>query len=62
MSSIFKAEKLNLKRAVSILILITIIGSFIGFIYEEIFYRIDLGYFVKRGSSLYLYMVLDHYY
>lgn len=51
MSSIFKAEKLNLKRTVSILILITIIGSFIGFIYEEIFYRIDLGYFVKRGSS-----------
>ena len=22
-----------------------------GFIYEEIFYRIDLGYFVKRGST-----------
>lgn len=25
--------------------------DFFGFIYETIFYRIDLGYFVKRGST-----------
>jgi len=35
----------------NILILITIIGGIIGFIYETIFYRIDLGYFIKRGST-----------
>ncbi len=27
------------------------IGGIIGFIYEEIFYRIDLGKWVKRGST-----------
>ena len=28
----------------------TVSGIF-GFLYEELFYRIDLGYFVKRGSG-----------
>lgn len=51
MSSIFKEEKLNNKKTISVLILITVLGAFIGFIYETILYRIDLGYFVKRGSS-----------
>ena len=41
----------NLKKTISVLLLIMIIGGIIGFIYEEIFYRIDLGYFVKRGST-----------
>lgn len=26
-------------------------GGIFGFIYEELFYRIDLGYFVKRGTT-----------
>ncbi len=26
-------------------------GGIFGFIYEEIFYRIDFGYFVKRGTA-----------
>ena len=39
------------KLSTNIMILITIIGGIIGFIYETIFYRIDLGYFVKRGST-----------
>jgi uncharacterized membrane protein len=28
-----------------------IFGGIFGFIYEEFFYKIDLGYFVKRGST-----------
>ena len=49
--NIFKKDKMSLKNTISILILILVISAIIGFIYEEIFYRIDLGYFVKRGSS-----------
>ena len=48
---IFKDEKINLKNTIYILILIMVISGFFGFIYETIFYRIDLGYFVKRGST-----------
>ncbi len=33
------------------LFLIMIIGAIFGFIYETIFYRIDLGYFAKRGTT-----------
>lgn len=35
-----------------ILMMDFVIGGFFGFLYEEIFYRIDLGYFVKRGTTL----------
>ena len=31
--------------------LIMILSGFFGFIYEMLFYKIDLGYFVKRGST-----------
>ena len=31
--------------------LLTVIGGIVGWIYEEIFYRIDLGYFIKRGHG-----------
>lgn len=48
---IFNDEKINLKPTINILILIMIFSGFFGFIYETIFYRIDLGYFVKRGST-----------
>lgn len=34
------------------LLLIFFIGGVFGFIYEEIFYLIDLGYLVKRGATL----------
>lgn len=33
-----------------VLMAFTVSGIF-GFIYEELFYRVDLGYFVKRGSG-----------
>ena len=33
------------------ILLVFVIGGIFGFIYEEIFYRIDLGYFVKRGTT-----------
>lgn len=32
-------------------LLLFVLGGIYGFIYEEIFYRIDLGYFVKRGTT-----------
>ena len=35
----------------NLLILIMVSSGVFGFIYEELFYRIDLGYFTKRGSS-----------
>ncbi len=34
-----------------ILMMIFVIGGIAGFIYEEIFYLIDLGYLVKRGIT-----------
>lgn len=43
---------LNNKRTIYLLVLIMIISGIFGFVYETIFYRIDLGYFVKRGSSI----------
>lgn len=48
---IFKEEKINKKSTINILILIMIFSGIFGFIYETIFYKIDLGYFVKRGST-----------
>ena len=49
---IFKKEKdYNLKTTISIVLIVGLISGFLGFIYEEIFYKIDLGYLVKRGST-----------
>lgn len=48
---IFKEENINLKNTFNLLILIMVLSGFFGFIYETIFYKIDLGYFVKRGST-----------
>lgn len=33
-------------------LMIFAIGGIFGFVYEELFYRIDLGYFVKRGTTM----------
>ena len=44
-------ESFNFKDNLYILFLSAIIGGIFGFIYELFCYRIDLGYFVKRGSS-----------
>lgn len=48
---VFEKDNLSLKNSISALILISIISGIFGFIYEEIFYYIDLGYLVKRGST-----------
>ena len=48
---VFDDEKINPKTTVCMLILIMIFSGIFGFIYETIFYRIDLGYLVKRGST-----------
>jgi uncharacterized membrane protein len=34
-----------------IMLLIFVFGGIFGFLYETLFYKIDLGYFVKRGST-----------
>ena len=49
--NVFKDENIDFQRFINILIFVMIFSSIFGFIYEEIFYRIDLGYFVKRGST-----------
>ena len=51
MLNIFKNDKLSTRDSVNLLILVMIFGGVFGFIYEEIFYFIDLGYLVKRGST-----------
>ena len=39
------------KRMMCMVAMAFVIGGVFGFIYEELFYRIDLGYFVKRGTT-----------
>lgn len=34
-----------------LLLMIFVFGGFFGFLYEELFYLIDLGYLVKRGTT-----------
>ena len=48
---IFDDEEFNLRTTINVLIIIMVLSGIFGFIYETIFYRIDLGVFVKRGSS-----------
>ena len=48
---IFNDSKISFKKTISLLILIMIFSGFFGFIYETIFYKIDLGYYIKRGST-----------
>lgn len=48
---IFQDEKIDVKTTIYMLLLIMVFSGIFGFIYETIFYRIDLGYFVKRGST-----------
>lgn len=50
---VFGEKDYNFDRwsASMIFILIIVFGAIFGFIYEEIFYRIDLGHFVKRGTT-----------
>ncbi len=48
---IFKDKELDIKETTCLLLLMGLISGVFGFIYETIFYKIDLGYFVKRGST-----------
>ena len=48
---VFNDEDFNNKTTINVLILIMILSGFFGFVYEMFFYKIDLGYFVKRGST-----------
>lgn len=46
-----KLINLDKKRSISVIILAMIIGGISGFIYEELFYLVQLGKLVKRGST-----------
>ena len=45
------SELTQKQRTVIGVFLLTVMGAFIGWVYEMIFYRIDLGYFIKRGHG-----------
>ncbi len=45
------AYGVNFRDWIFLLLAIIVISGIIGFIYEELFYRIDLGYWVKRGAE-----------
>ena len=58
MSLLNKIKELNNKEyefnkwtVTRILLLVFTFSGIFGFIYETIFYKIDLGYFVKRGTT-----------
>ena len=44
-------KKYNTKEKILFIISIMIISGIFGYIYEILFYRIDLGYFTKRGKG-----------
>lgn len=44
-------KKLDLQITVLLFLMVFVVGGIIGFVYEELFYRIDLGYFTKRGTT-----------
>ena len=51
MKKLFYDEEYSNRETINLLILIMLVSGMFGFIYETIFYRLDLGYFVKRGST-----------
>ena len=52
LEKVFEKDKtIKKENIIYLLLLIFVIGGVIGFIYEELFYKIDLGYFVKRGTT-----------
>lgn len=42
----------TLRHRIEVLIIIFMIGGVVGFLYEELFYRINDGFWSKRGSTL----------
>ena len=49
--NVLREEGFSFSSFLATLANVMILSSIFGFVYEEIFYRIDLGYFVKRGST-----------
>lgn len=47
----FFGKEFTKEEQVEILLIMMLLSGVFGFIYEEIFYWIDLGYIVKRGST-----------
>ena len=44
-------KKMN-QRKILLILMIVVFSAIFGFIYETIFYRFDLGYFIKRGYGI----------
>ena len=51
LTNYFFDEERTVFDLIKLAFLIFIASGVFGFIYEEIFYKIDLGYFVKRGTT-----------
>ncbi|MGN0734066.1 MAG: hypothetical protein ACI4LC_07825 [Emergencia sp.] len=45
-------ERIKDRNVIYFIMLIFLFGGVVGFIYEVLFYRIDLGYFMKRGTTM----------
>ena len=41
----------DMQTTIMLFLMVFVVGGIIGFLYEELFYRIDLGYFTKRGTT-----------
>ena len=50
-NNLFISEKFSKRDVFNLYVFIMIGSGIFGFIYETLFYRIDLGYFVKRGNT-----------
>ncbi len=46
-----KEYEFSKKEKIEIMLFLIVCSGIFGFIYEMLFYRIDLGYFVKRGTT-----------
>ncbi len=47
-----EAHSFSRRKKFQIFMLLFVLSGVFGFVYETIFYRIDLGHFVKRGTTL----------
>lgn len=49
--NIEKKFNFSVRELINLICLIFVVSGIFGFIYETIFYKIDLGYFIKRGTT-----------
>ena len=52
LSGVDMSEELSsISRTIITVFMLTVLGCMIGWVYEMLFYRIDMGHFIKRGSG-----------